>query len=177
MCDPQDGYADFIRDDDVYKAVVSDMSACFDDDLFCEAVTERTMKSNVAMEAGDASLEDITSEVDIGKIFATQAERPKGVSPEHLSKVWRISHEDAKRTIEVTTQLGRRSMDALLARRFGTNDRMLRYRRINSLFFTDTFFTKVKSKRGYTMMQLFISDKGFVKVYGMKSTSEFLNAL
>ena len=27
------------------------------------------------------------------------------------------------------------------------------------------------------MMQLFVSDKGFVKVYGMKSEKEFLNAL
>ena len=27
------------------------------------------------------------------------------------------------------------------------------------------------------MMQLFVSDKGFVKVYGMKSEKEFINAL
>ena len=26
------------------------------------------------------------------------------------------------------------------------------------------------------MMQLFVSDKGFVKVYGMKSEKEFINA-
>ena len=151
-CNPQEGYEDFIRDDDVLKAAVAEMSVCYDDDLFCKAVTERVKHSKIAMEAGDVRLEDITSDVDVCQIFATQAEKPKGVSPEHLSKVWRITHDDAKRTIGVTTQLGRRSMDASLARRFGTNDRMLRYRRINSVFFTDTFFTKVKSKRGYTMM-------------------------
>ena len=27
------------------------------------------------------------------------------------------------------------------------------------------------------MMQLFVSDKGFVKVYGMKSEKQFINAL
>ena len=55
---------------------------------------------------------------------------------------------------------------------------MLRYKRILSLFYTDTFFSKqVISKRGFSMMQLFVSDKGFVKVYGMKSEKEFINAL
>ena len=54
---------------------------------------------------------------------------------------------------------------------------MLWYKRINLLFFTDAFFTKVKSARGFTMMQLFVSDKGFVKVYGMKSRSDFLGAV
>ena len=49
---------------------------------------------------------------------------------------------------------------------------MLRYKRISSFFFTDTFFGK-KSIHGYTCMQLFVSDKGFVKVYGMKSKGQF----
>ena len=75
-------------------------------------------------------------------------------------------------------QLNRQSVDASLLRRFETNDCMLRYKRIDSLFYTDTFFSKkVVSKRGYSMMQLFVSDKGFVKVYGMKSQTEFANAL
>ena len=53
---------------------------------------------------------------------------------------------------------------------------MLRYKRISSFFFTDTFFGK-KSIHGYTCMQLFVSDKGFVKVYGMKSKGQFPLAL
>ena len=42
------------------------------------------------------------------------------------------------------------------------------------MFFIDTFFVtkKAESTRGYTMMQIFVSDKGFVKVYGMKSLTE-----
>jgi hypothetical protein len=38
------------------------------------------------------------------------------------------------------------------------------------MFFMDTFFvtTQAKSVRGFTCMQLFVSDKGFVKVYGMR---------
>ena len=40
-----------------------------------------------------------------------------------------------------------------------------------------TFFNKVKSKRGFIMMQLVVSNKGFVKVYGIKSETEILNAV
>ena len=33
-----------------------------------------------------------------------QAGKHRGVDPEHLSKIWRITHEDARNTIDVTTQ-------------------------------------------------------------------------
>ena len=56
---------------------------------------------------------------------------------------------------------------------------MLRYRRINSFFFTDTFFAKgdAKSSRGNTCMQLFVSDKGYVAVYPMTTKSKFKDCL
>ena len=45
-------------------------------------------------------------------------------------------------------------------------------------FYTDTFFAKkVVSKCGYSVMQLFVSDKGFVKVCGMRSEKENVDAL
>ena len=130
------------------------------------------------MEGGETILSIDKEDDCIFELKAAHAESAKGVTAEHLSKVWKISEEEASRTLEQTTQLNKQDADASLARRFGTNDRMLRYRRINSLFYTDTFFAKkVVSKRGYSMMQLFVSDKGFVKVYGMKSEREFINAL
>ena len=56
---------------------------------------------------------------------------------------------------------------------------MFRYRRIKSKFFTDTMLvTKAaKSTRYYTMLQLFVSDKGFIAVYPMEKNSEFYDAL
>ena len=56
---------------------------------------------------------------------------------------------------------------------------MLRYRRIKSHFFTDTFFVtkEEKSTWGHTSMQIFVSDKGFVKVYPMKLQSDYPEAL
>jgi hypothetical protein len=69
--------------------------------------------------------------------------------------------------------------DTSLSRRAGTNDRMLCYKRIQSMFFMDTFFVtkRAKSVRGFTMMQIFVSDKGFVKVYGMTSQTDIPKAM
>ena len=56
---------------------------------------------------------------------------------------------------------------------------MIVYKRIKCAFFTDTYFVtgKAKSTRGNTMMQLFVSDKGFVYIVTMKSRGEFHLAL
>ena len=55
---------------------------------------------------------------------------------------------------------------------------MLRYRRLQSVFYTDTMFArKYKSTRGNSCCQLFVSDKGFIAVYPMKSQDEFTTAL
>ena len=42
----------------------------------------------------------------------------------------------------------------------------MRYKRLRFHFFTDTFFVdkQVTTKEGFTCMQLFVSDKGFVAV-------------
>ena len=71
--------------------------------------------------------------------------------------------------MDVTTQLNNKDADSTLSRRFSNNDRVLRYKRLDSLFHTDTFYIKqVVSKTGCLIMQIFVSDNGFVKVYGMK---------
>ena len=110
---------------------------------------------------------------------AAHAEKPKGVSADLLQKIWRIDNDTAKRTIGKTTQLNRQDANSKLSRNFGTNDRMLRYRRLKSFFFTDTFFVTAKaaSHRGYKCMQIFVSDKGYVYVVPMDSPKEFPKAL
>ena len=62
---------------------------------------------------------------------------------------------------------------------YATNDRMLRYMRINTHFFMDTFHVtgKAVSQRGNKHMQLFESDIGFVFVYQMKLKSEIPNVV
>ena len=49
---------------------------------------------------------------------------------------------------------------------------MLRYDRIDEMFYTDTFFSTKKAKklsRGNTFCQIFVTDKGFLYVVPMKS--------
>ena len=111
---------------------------------------------------------------------STHASRPRGVTPEHLSKIWRISHEDAERTIETTIQMSVHTQDPTLSRNYGTNDRMLRYKHIKDYFFMDTFFATKKggrSSRGHTCCQLFVTEKGFLYVVPMHRKSEVLQAL
>ena len=52
---------------------------------------------------------------------------------------------------------------------------MLRYKQINCASFTDTYFVtdKAKPTRGNTMMNFFVSDKGFVYIVYMKYRGEF----
>ena len=91
-------------------------------------------------------LDDDTNEALLDNFMAStaQAGKTRGVDPKHLSKIWRISHEDAQRTIDVTTQTSTRTDDPTLSRNYSTNDRMLRYKRIKDYFFMDTFFATKK---------------------------------
>ena len=122
-------------------------------------------------------LDDDTNEALLDNFMAStaQAGKTRGVDPKHLSKIWRISHEDAQRTIDVTTQTSTRTDDPTLKRNYSTNDRMLRYKRIKEYFFMDIFFATKKlgqSSQGHTCCQLFVSDKGFIYVVPMKKKSE-----
>ena len=62
------------------------------------------------------------------------ATRAKGVTPERLSKIWSIDIETAKRTIDLTSQYVKHEGSSHLKRRYSTNDRMLRYKRIRTHF-------------------------------------------
>ena len=171
---------------DPIRAQVSSISAVYDPQLLCDLLDESIAASKFGMAVGSTVADDYTSECElfinsIQEAFAgaTHAEKPKGISPQLLEKIWGIDNETAKRTLKTTTQLNRQDANSKLSRNFGTNDRMLRYRRINSFFFSDTFFVtgKAKSTRGYTCMQIFVSDKGYVYVVPMTSAKEFPKAL
>jgi hypothetical protein len=116
---------------------------------------------------------DCTRSASLGAVMARKS---RGVSAEHLSKIWHISHSDAARTLDVTAQLLHCNPGTALSRNAGTDDRAVRYERLKSKFFTDTLFaTKMaKSLRGNTCSQLYVSDKGFVLVYPMQTQSEYI---
>ena len=68
-----------------------DHSTCNDDDDSFDLISDLN---------GDGA----QARVDEFFSHSTNASKPRGVTPEHLSKIWRISQEDAKRMINTTTQ-------------------------------------------------------------------------
>jgi hypothetical protein len=124
------------------------------------------------------TLAELFDDATMAKIAAVQASKNQGVSKEMLSKIWMVSDDLAQGAIDHNSQLCKHHADNSLSRHFTTNDRMLRYKRLKSVFFTDTLVSlSTKSTRGNNYAQVFVSDKGYIAVYPMQSQSEFKNAL
>jgi len=85
----------------------------------------------------------------------TSVSKPR-LEPEALAKRWGIGLKAARETLKHTTQRAVRTvLHPSLSRRFRTNDRQLRYRRLPLTMFTDTLLTKVPSRRGNVYAQVF----------------------
>ena len=117
-----------------------------DDDSQDSSDEDDTSQDDSDYDFDPMELDDDTNEALLDKFIASTAQTAKtrGVNPKHLSKIWRISHEDAQRTIAVTTEMSTQTDDPTLSRNYSTNDRMLRYKRIKDFFFMDTFFATKK---------------------------------
>ena len=61
---------------------------------------------------------------------AAHASRPTGIETYHLSKIWIIYLDSAKRTLEVRSWHSTMSDNPTLSRKYGTNDLVLQYKRI-----------------------------------------------
>ena len=94
----------------------------------------------------DDAMNKLGDEEDMDDFFASSVHGGSevGIDAKHLSKVWRISYEDAKCTIDAPTQHGTHQPNPVMNQNYTTNDRMLRYRRINQYFFMATFFATKK---------------------------------
>ena len=84
----------------------------------------------------DALLDEIlehamNGKVDLDEVMASaaHARRPKGIDATHLSKVWKITHDQAEKTLEATTQHSQRTDDPKWSQNYGTNDQRLRHKR------------------------------------------------
>ena len=124
-----------------------------------------------------ANLFDIQENNSV-ELSSAHATKSKGVTFKSLAKIWNISEELAEKAIDRNTQVAKHKQDNILSRFFSTNDRMLRYRRLKSTFFTDSMFAnKYKSLRQNTCCQVFVSDRSYIAVYPMRSQEEFSTAL
>jgi hypothetical protein len=93
-----------------------------------------------------------------------------GVDAATLAKNRGIGREAAKRTRLVTTQRGiRRMIHPSLTKRYKTNYRQLRYRRLPVTMYTDTMFSTIPSRQKNKAAQIFCTDFGFVRTFLLNS--------
>ncbi|KAI2493824.1 hypothetical protein MHU86_20705 [Fragilaria crotonensis] len=96
----------------------------------------------------------------------------KQFDPQLLARNWGIDLQTAKRTFNVTTQRGIRTvLHPTLSRRFRTNDRQLRYRRLPIDCFTDTLISNTASRRNNKYAQIFATPEGWCRAYPMNKKS------
>jgi hypothetical protein len=112
--------------------------------------------------------QDISQNVSAIRSIKT---RHSVVSPEELSKKWRVGVNTARQTLKTTTQRGIRTAVQPPTRRHCTNHFSLRHRCLDAQFYSDT-----KSLKGNKCAQVFAA-KDFIGVHPMNSKQECAQAL
>jgi hypothetical protein len=101
-----------------------------------------------------------------------------GIDTATLAKNWGIGIKAAKRTRLVTTKRGiRRMVHPSLTKRYKTNDRQLRYRRLPVTMYTDTMYSTILSRQMNKAPQIFTTDFVFVRAFPMKKEKDAHEAL
>jgi hypothetical protein len=140
-----------------------------------------SVSSSTHYDEGESLLSALKSNVNVSNANVSgvkSSAKMNKVDAEALSQKWGIGIESARRTIRVSTQRGVRTvLHPALSRRFRTNDRQLRYRRLRSDVFTDTLITNVISKRMNRYAQVFVTSYGWCRVFPMRKKSDAHEAL
>ena len=144
---------DLLIADNPIRAHAASIDSNLDGALLDSALSSRLEFSKLAMSIGSVTMSNEKCklfEADVSEswtyVGVTTTGHPRGVTAEMLSKIWLIDTKMAERTLQVTTQLNRHGENTSLARNLGTNHQMMKYRRIKSHFFTDTFFVTRKAR-------------------------------
>lgn len=139
------------------SSLSSDLVDVMDDENFHQVLTSKVMISSV-----ETSLNGHIRSRNIAPI-----------DPQTLAARWMISPDRAQRTVVMTTQRGVRTcLNPTLSRRFPTNDRMLRYKRLPHTMFTDTMFASTASRQGNKMAQIYSTSFGWARAHPMKRKGE-----
>ena len=113
-----------------------------------------------------------SAQVNRGLSLLASEKRPKLEAPK-LAERWGIGIDAAARTLKKTTQRGVRTvLHPSLSRRFRTNDRQLRYRRLPVTLFSDTMSSTVKSIRQNQYAQVYYEPSGWTRAFPMQKKSD-----
>ena len=100
--------------------------------------TTSSREDDLIQQLGNDNIEQIM-------VSGVSTRRLDGVDPKHLAKIWRLSFNDAKKTIGVTIQHGQWMQEPTLSQNYGTNDQMLCYYHIHEEFFMEGFVVMIKA--------------------------------
>jgi hypothetical protein len=113
------------------------------------------------------------SSMDTSLIGHIQTRKTAPIAHMTLASRWMISPEKAKRTVQRRTQRRVRTcLNPTLARRFPTNDRMLRYKRLPHRVFTDTMFAGTTSKQGNKCAQAYATSFGWSQAHPLTTNGD-----
>ena len=119
----------------------------------------------------DANVAEMHNSVN--RYGTISSKKRKQVDGDTLARRWAIPTDKARATIRKTTQRGVRStLHPTLSRRYPTNDRMMRYKRMPQPVFTDTLFSGCVSAAGMKCAQSHCTSFGWSRCYPMKSKGE-----
>jgi len=82
-------------------------------------------------------------------------ERHTKVTPENIARMWHIGLDTAKKVFDITTQHGVRTALHPLQRRYRADHLHMNRLRLQTTFYTDTLFLKVRSLNGMTCAQIY----------------------
>jgi hypothetical protein len=124
-----------------------------------------------------AEFDDINMNFNISLVKSETRDKA-GVDAATLANKWGIGLEAAKRTRLVTTQTGiRRMIHPSFTKRYKTNYRQLRYRRLPVTIYTDIMFSTILSRQNNKVANIFCTDFGFVRALPLKKEKEAHEAL
>jgi hypothetical protein len=130
---------------------------------FSEVLDDRTLL---------AELDDNTLNLNVSLVKSEMRDKG-GMDAATLAKNWGIGIEAAKRTRLVTTQRGtRRMVHPSLTKRYKTNDRQLRYRRLPVTMNTETMYSTILSRQMNKSAQIFTTDFSFCESFPFEERKE-----
>ena len=101
----------------------------------------------------------LNAKVNVANVGAYKGRH--GVTLESLYQIWFISLDASRRTVNNTTQRGiRKILHPYLSCQFNTNDRALRYNRVQHSVFTDTIQAGPVLMRGNQYEQVYSTGFG-----------------
>jgi Reverse transcriptase (RNA-dependent DNA polymerase) len=107
------------------------------------------------------------------QVASFQSGKTTLISPERLARTWNIGLPAAKKTLQVTTQKGVRSvLNPSIERRWPTGDRPLRYKKLGFPVYHDVFKANIVSHRNNKCAEIYASDFGWSRTFPMQKEAD-----